>query len=70
MNSINPIKSRRLACGLKQYELAAKAGIHPSHMGLIEGGRLKPTARQAQMIAEALECEPHMIFLGKGMTHE
>ena len=70
MNAINSIKSRRVAFGLKQYELAGKTGIHPSHMCLIERGRVKPTAKQARMIAEALECEPQMISLGDGMTHE
>jgi len=69
MGLIKSIKSRRMECGLKQYELAAKAGIHPSHMCLIEQGRLIPTVRQGQKIAAALDCEPHSISLGQEVNY-
>lgn len=41
------------ARGLTQWRLAAATGIHPSTISRIAAG-LKPTDRQASLIAEAL----------------
>lgn len=37
------IKIARLKAGMRQYDLAAKVGIHPSHLSEIETGRRQPS---------------------------
>jgi len=48
------IRERRKAFKLSQEALAAKAGVHPTYVGLIERGKRSPTLRVAQALATAL----------------
>jgi transcriptional regulator with XRE-family HTH domain len=48
------IRIARIRAGLKQYELAARAGIREPELSLIENGRKQPSAEKAARIVEAL----------------
>ncbi len=48
------IKIARIRAGVKQYELAQQAGIHPSELSLIESGRALPSAEKLDRISRAL----------------
>lgn len=48
------VKERRIALGLTQESLAEKAGLHPTHIGLIERGRRNPSLDVADKVAKAL----------------
>ena len=47
---------KRVEAGLEQYELAAKAAIHPSKMSRIESGRLAAKPAELHRLAEVLGC--------------
>ena len=49
------IKIARIRAGLKQYELAQRAGIREPELSMIETGRREPSPETAARIAEALE---------------
>ncbi|MFR0354110.1 helix-turn-helix domain-containing protein [Streptomyces sediminimaris] len=51
------LKRRRIEAGLNQGELAAAAGIHPSHMSWLERGMRGASPRVLKRLAEALDCE-------------
>ena len=44
----------RMAAGLRQYELAALVGIHPSRLSLIETGRQAPDDATRRRLVEVL----------------
>lgn len=48
----------RLLRGLKQYELAAKVGIHPALLSLWETGRRRIPEHVLQRLAEVLQVAP------------
>lgn len=48
------IRVARIRAGMKQYELAQQAGIHPSELSLIETGRVQPSAERLDRISRAL----------------
>lgn len=52
------VRDRRLALGLKQADVAARAGISPSYLNLIEHNRRGIAGRVRIGIAEALAMEP------------
>ena len=52
--SINKIRLARLRRGLYQRDLAEKTGIHATYLSLFETGKARPTADQADRIAEVL----------------
>jgi len=58
----NGLKSKRLGTGLKQYELGAKAGVHPGTISLIENQKLVPSPGQKRKLAKALHVEVEEIF--------
>lgn len=59
MNGID-IKIARIRAGLKQYELAGRAGIREPELSLIENGRKRPSAAKLARITAALGVEaPH-----------
>lgn len=49
------IKALRLEKGLKQFELAKKAGISNTYLSDIEVGRTDPSLKTLEKIADALE---------------
>lgn len=51
------IRIARIRAGLRQYELAERAGVRQSELSLIENGRLKPSAPKAERIARALSID-------------
>jgi transcriptional regulator with XRE-family HTH domain len=51
------LKRRRIEAGLNQGELAAKAGIHRSHMSWLERGKRGASPRVLKRLAAALECK-------------
>ena len=52
----------RLAAGLSQAGLAARAGLTQSHIALIEGGRNDPTTGTVVKLARALGANEHLVF--------
>jgi transcriptional regulator with XRE-family HTH domain len=51
------VRAYRLERNISQERLAELAGIHPTHVGLIERGKRNPTLVVAQKIANALGLE-------------
>ena len=49
------IRRRRLAAGLGQEAMADKAGIHRTHVSLLERGKRMPSLEVIRKIAVALE---------------
>lgn len=57
------IKVARSVAGLTQRELAAKVGITPSYLSLIEAGRRSPTLPTVERIARCIGLPVHLLFL-------
>lgn len=51
------LQRRRIEAGLNQRELAAKAGIHRSHMSFLERGERGASPRVLKRLAKVLNCE-------------
>lgn len=51
----NRLRIVRAERWIKQWDLAVRTGINNSVLSAIENGRRKPTAAQAQALADALE---------------
>lgn len=60
------LRERRQAAGLKQGTLAARAGISPSYLNLIEHNRRKVTPDILLRLAEALGVDPQVLSEGAG----
>lgn len=58
------IRERRQALGLKQSALAARAGISPSYLNLIEHNRRRIGGKILLRLAEALDVEPQALSQG------
>ena len=57
------IKIRRIKKGIKQYELADKAGISRYYLNTLENGRAKnPSIRVIKSLAGALDCSVEELF--------
>ena len=48
------IKVARIRAGLRQYELAARAGVRETELSLIENNRKRPSAEKLARIAAVL----------------
>jgi ribosome-binding protein aMBF1 (putative translation factor) len=46
---------KRQALGLSKQELAARAGLHQTYIGLLERGERKPNLETAEAVAKALQ---------------
>ena len=57
------VKKRRTSLGLKQFELAAVAGIRPSSVCRIELGTFNPSEVHKIAIATALGMDVHELFV-------
>ena len=51
------LRDRRLAAGLRQAEVALKAGISASYLNLIEHNRRKVTPEVMERLADALQID-------------
>ena len=62
----NRLRERRIAQGIKQIELAARAGVSLATLNKSEcwGFRVSPPV--AERLAKALNCKPSEIFPGVG----
>jgi len=49
------VRERRLFLGLSQEELASRAGIHRTYVGMVERAEKNVTLRNIERIASALE---------------
>jgi len=54
MNEGRAIRILRVARGLRQQELAVKAGLDPSYVSLLESGKRTPSSDALSAIAKAL----------------
>lgn len=59
------LRERRLAAGLRQAEVAAKAGISASYLNLIEHNRRKATPEVIERLAAALQIDRTALVEGK-----
>jgi transcriptional regulator with XRE-family HTH domain len=48
------VRQKRLACGLSQEELAERAGVHRTYVGMIERAEKNITLQNIEKIAKAL----------------
>ena len=51
----NKVRKQRLSLGLSQEELAARAGVHRTYVGMIERAEKNITLENIEKIAKALE---------------
>ena len=51
----NKVRERRTALGLSQEELAGRAGVHRTYIGMIERAEKNITLENIQKIGKALE---------------
>lgn len=56
------VRRRRLELNLSQEELAERAGVHRTYVGMLERGEKNVTIYNIGRIADALEVEPHMLL--------
>lgn len=59
------LRDRRLAAGLRQAEVAAKAGISASYLNLIEHNRRKVTPEVMERLADALQIDRAALAEGR-----
>lgn len=57
------IRTCRVAFGLRQKEVAEKAGITPSFLSLIEAEHRKPSMNNVERISDALGVPVHLLLL-------
>ncbi|MFJ8140617.1 helix-turn-helix domain-containing protein [Streptomyces sp. NPDC096013] len=56
-HSPESVRRKRIEAGLKQKELALRAGISRPHMSSIEHGRVSPSPPVLRRLANELGCE-------------
>lgn len=56
------VRRERLALGLSQEELAERAGIHRTYVGMLERAEKNVTIYNIERIAIALEVEPAVLL--------
>jgi len=58
------LKLLRVACGVRQRELALQVGLSPSVLSDIEGGWRMPSAEEIAQICKALQIDPERFERG------
>lgn len=56
------VRAKRLASGLSQEELAEKAGVHRTYIGMLERSEKNVTIYNIERIAMALDVEPYVLL--------
>jgi len=59
------LKVLRIRAGVRQYELAAKLGMNPSRLSLLENERLPLPSEVAERARSALQYEPNAATSGE-----
>lgn len=57
------VRQRRLELDLSQEELAERAGVHRTYVGMLERGEKNVTIYNIGRIAEALGLEPYKLLI-------
>lgn len=57
------VRMRRLKLGLSQEDLAEKAGVHRTYIGMVERGEKNVTIYNIERIAAALNVEPSAMLI-------
>lgn len=57
------VKRRRLELGISQEELAERAGVHRTYIGMLERSEKNATLYSIERLAGALEVEPATLLL-------
>lgn len=57
------VRKRRLELGLSQEELAERAGVHRTYVGMLERGEKNVTIYNIERIAMALDVSPASLLL-------
>jgi transcriptional regulator with XRE-family HTH domain len=63
MNIARAIRSMRLARGISQAEVAARASISPSYLSLLESGKKEPSLAMLRSIAKALRIPDDLLLV-------
>jgi DNA-binding XRE family transcriptional regulator len=63
----NELRKARHAAGLTQEQLASKAKLHPTYIGLLERGKRSPSLDVFLQLCAALEISP-LLFLKRVLT--
>ena len=58
------VAKKRKEIGLSQEQLAFKAGVHCTYIGMVERGEKNITLKNIIKISNALECEPKELMGG------
>ncbi|EMJ8372361.1 helix-turn-helix domain-containing protein [Pseudomonas aeruginosa] len=56
------VRRRRLELGFSQEELAERAGVHRTYVGMLERGEKNVTIYNIERLAGALEVEPYVLL--------
>ena len=56
------VRRNRLSLGFSQEELAARAGVHRTYIGMIERGEKNVTLKNIEKIAGALQIPMHRLL--------
>lgn len=59
----NNVRRIRLELGLSQEELAERAGVHRTYVGMLERGEKNVTIYNIERIAQALIVEPAILLM-------
>lgn len=57
------VRRRRLELGISQEELAERAGVHRTYIGMLERSEKNATLYSIERLADALEVEPATLLL-------
>ena len=63
MNFARAIRISRVAFGLRQADLARRAGIGASHLSLIESGQRQPSMATIQKLCRALDIPVDLVVM-------
>ncbi|MFT0736814.1 helix-turn-helix domain-containing protein [Ralstonia wenshanensis] len=63
------VRHRRLALGLSQEQLAEKAGVHRTYIGMLERAEKNVTIYNIERIAIALQVEPGVLLQLQANLH-
>lgn len=59
------VKGRRLELGFSEEELAERAGVHRTYIGMLERREKNVMISNIERIAQALETEPYRLLIAK-----